>query len=404
MVEKMLNENEEVAVVFISDSNYAAVTAVAITSIYENRKKSFTYHIYLISIGIPCELIDASLRLTDTNFKISIIPYSSPYKEFEKRDFHVSTAAIVKFELPNILYNIDKVLYLDGDIIVKKDLHEFFEINIDDLFAGVVKDAKAVYGTKIGILNKLGSRHEYYFNSGVMLLNLAEMRRKKISEKLFDYRRNGLNFFMDQDALNIVFEEKVKYLPLTYNYMITIDGSLQDDILKKEYGIDTSQTAYQRMEDAIILHLTSEEKPWNTYISYATEQFMHYYRKSPIKELVKFEPKPKKEIEEQYLFPFELVERESRIIIYGAGNVGACFFKQIKHSKYCNIVMWADRCYADYKDMEMEVNSPESMLEQDFDYVVIAVKNERAANEIKEEWIQKGIDKKKIKWSYPVLK
>ncbi len=72
---------------------------------------------------------------------------------------------------------------------------------------------------KPSILKKLSiEKHRGYFNSGVMLLNLAAMRRDEITKKLFDYREHGINFFMDQDALNVVFRDEVKFLSWKDNF------------------------------------------------------------------------------------------------------------------------------------------------------------------------------------------
>jgi len=46
---------------------------------------------------------------------------------------------------------------------------------------------------------------------------------------------------------------------------------------------------------------------------------------------------------EQFLFPFSHIEKDAKIVLYGAGNVGRQFYDQILNSKYCNIVLWIDK-------------------------------------------------------------
>ncbi|MCK7489743.1 MAG: hypothetical protein MZU79_05535 [Anaerotruncus sp.] len=90
---------------------------------------------------------------------------------------YVTSAAYLKFDLPDLIPNQDKVLYLDGDIIIQKDLSDLFEINIKDYYAGAVKD--------IGLIdNDLNIKN--YFNSGVMLLNLKLMRENNASTALLN--------------------------------------------------------------------------------------------------------------------------------------------------------------------------------------------------------------------------
>ena len=108
------------------------------------------------------------------------------YNNLEKKDFPVSTAALFKFDLPNLLPDsIEKVLYLDGDIIVQGDLSELYSTDISDVYAGVVKDYRGL--TLKGDFNeRLKINHTAYFNSGVLLLNLSLLRNDNLPEKLLN--------------------------------------------------------------------------------------------------------------------------------------------------------------------------------------------------------------------------
>ena len=62
-----------------------------------------------------------------------------------------------------------------------------------------------------------------------------------------------------------------------------------------------------------------------------------------------------------YLFPFEKVEKDSKIIIYGAGNVGQSFLGQINMTGYCDVVAVADRAYEKYPYLGQNMISPEDI-------------------------------------------
>jgi len=106
---------------------------------------------------------------------------------------------------------------------------------------------------------------------------------------------------------------------------------------------------------------------------------------------------------EQYLFPYDLVERSSRIVLYGAGKVGKSFYKQIAASSYCKIVMWADQNCGILDSYGGEIELPEQIGKADFDYIIIAVLDRGISYEIKEKLLEIGISEKKIIWSEKYL-
>ena len=103
---------------------------------------------------------------------------------------------------------------------------------------------------------------------------------------------------------------------------------------------------------------------------------------------------------EQYLFPFEHVKTGSKVVLYGAGKVGREFYKQIAASSYCEIIAWVDSNFASLKNAESGIKAPELIKEISFDYIIIAVLSENAAQEIKKLLTYSyKISKEKIIWS-----
>ena len=60
-----------------------------------------------------------------------------------------------------------------------------------------------------------------------------------------------------------------------------------------------------------------------------------------------------------YLFPFHLVEKNSNIVLYGAGNAGKNFAKQVAITGHCNIVAVVDKNYEKAQVRDIPVYSPE---------------------------------------------
>lgn len=276
--------NEIIHVVFITDENYALPTAVAVLSILKSKKLDSSYYIHIIG----CEITEESKKIFEQleveNFKIEIQELS-PQEYFsacEIEKLHVSTAALFKFNIANLFPDIDKIIYLDGDVLVRKDLSELNSIVLGDDYAAVVKDYKPMT-YKPTQVEKLKVAHRFYFNSGVMLLNLKKFREDDLFHKLLHYRLHGINYFMDQDALNVVFQEKVKYLPFYYNVMSSVMGSFSNDVIAEYYDLPKSSTKLDVNENAVILHLCTKYKPWEYYNVPLADEWYEYFQLLPFK-------------------------------------------------------------------------------------------------------------------------
>lgn len=98
-----------------------------------------------------------------------------------------------------------------------------------------------------------------------------------------------------------------------------------------------------------------------------------------------------------HLFPFELVEKNSRIIIYGAGNVGREYLDQLEISNWCEVLFLADKNYEKQKGLSKPVCNPCKIVEEkDYDYVVIAIDSEEIVKEIVRNLIDAGVETNKI--------
>lgn len=105
-----------------------------------------------------------------------------------------------------------------------------------------------------------------------------------------------------------------------------------------------------------------------------------------------------------YIIPCKAKICNKKIVVYGAGNVGRDYIRQLQKENLCEDYIWVDKGYK-FKDnyMGVEVRSPAEMMEHQFDYVIIAVNNEKVMNEIKKEIVKLGIDNKKIIWTKPLM-
>lgn len=93
---------------------------------------------------------------------------------------------------------------------------------------------------------------------------------------------------------------------------------------------------------------------------------------------------------------------DKKIVIYGAGGVGYSYYLQLYKYSRCQVVAWVDKNYSKYNYKEGKVKSIENMRELDYDIVLIAVRDELVAKEIKSSLINSGVESKKLYWISPV--
>lgn len=102
---------------------------------------------------------------------------------------------------------------------------------------------------------------------------------------------------------------------------------------------------------------------------------------------------------EQFPFPFRLIKGHHRIAIYGAGNMGRSYYRQLKKHLNYEIAGWYDAKAAALKDLTGLVSLPETIIPGVADKVVIAIEEKKTAMTVKEFLISNGIKEEDIVWS-----
>ena len=96
----------------------------------------------------------------------------------------------------------------------------------------------------------------------------------------------------------------------------------------------------------------------------------------------------------KYLFPYEMVQPGSDILIYGAGTLGQDYLQQMQITHYCNVVGFVDKNYESYPPMAVPVYAPDQVHSLKFDCVVIALRMAASFNEIKRILLEQGVAEK----------
>lgn len=100
-----------------------------------------------------------------------------------------------------------------------------------------------------------------------------------------------------------------------------------------------------------------------------------------------------------YIFPYDLVEKGSKVALYGFGKVGKDFFEQLILKNYCQCVLCVDKCFESYEKIEKPFGKIGDLLVVKYDYLIIAVEQRKVVDEIIEKLKVIGVDTDKIIWS-----
>jgi len=130
--------------------------------------------------------------------------------------------------------SIEKVLYLDVDMIVQKDITTLFENNLSHYVVAAVLDPRIITFDNSwgGVLNynELGlPGTTRYFNTGLLLMNTVKWREQNVTQKIIDCIDNNKKFanYPDQYGLNVVLANQWLELDTLWNHFSTIDTTEQ---------------------------------------------------------------------------------------------------------------------------------------------------------------------------------
>lgn len=270
-----------VNIVLITDSRYTPPTQVAISSAIKNKCPNSTYNYYIVTENTTPTDNAALLRLKNLapdTVNITLLPQQEPDLPFENMHrFLQYKVGMHKIFLPGILRDLDKVIYMDGDTLVLKDLRTLFDIDVEEVYAAVAKDG--IYYRFPKEMAELGlDKRGFYFNSGVMLYNLALQRQDNITQQLVDYIKTHEDFYGDQDVLNVVFGDKLKLMTYRNNCISTFFEADDLDFLSKYFGEPLPKDTFYIYENATVIHYAGD-KPWQSDYKplYLKDLWFKYY-------------------------------------------------------------------------------------------------------------------------------
>ncbi len=253
-------------IIYTLNDGFVPQVAAAVVSVCENNKLEKEINFYIISYGIK-ENNKKLLKELVLSYKrnIKIIELNSLEDYF---DFSFDTSGWNPIVLARLLIDqlvpksINKILYLDGDTIVRGSLNKLWNTKLDNKTFAMSIEPTIDKNRK----TNLGLKNYPYYNAGVILINLKRFRDINASSTIINYYKehNGKLFANDQDAINVSMKDEILTISPKYNFY-NIFYQYPYSFMKKLMGnvkyID-KDTYISAVKEPCIIHYLGEERPW----------------------------------------------------------------------------------------------------------------------------------------------
>lgn len=243
-----MNYNSYINIGFGIDKNFIRPMGVSMTSIVKNNpNENIIFHIFIDTIDfISLNLLEKFAK----QYNIAMIIYIINPNIFNKlpSTTHFAKATYNRLLMPKILNNIvDRLIYIDADIQCFGSLSNLMKLDLKNNIVAVVGDLKYVREKQIKLLSLKSNQ---YFNAGFMYIDVKKWNEENISDKVIkvSFDNVGNLPWLDQDALNIILDNKCLYLDKKYDFLLNMKHK------KRKVP-----------ENVIFVHYVGRYKPWTKW-------------------------------------------------------------------------------------------------------------------------------------------
>ena len=218
--------NKEIPVFFAVDNGYIPFLGVALSSLIENTSKGNKYAIKVLFTSVTEENKARIKKYERENISIEFVDLNKQLEKIEEKLYtrnYFSNTTYYRLFIPELYPEYDKAVYIDSDTVCLSDIAELYNTDMGDNLIAAVSD---------GVVQTLKPFQDYvervvgvadynnYFNAGVIVMNLKELREYKFEEK-FIYMLGKIRFEVaqDQDYLNRLCKGRVKIIDYSWNRM-----------------------------------------------------------------------------------------------------------------------------------------------------------------------------------------
>ncbi|MBP1564501.1 MAG: glycosyltransferase family 8 protein [Oscillospiraceae bacterium] len=313
-------------VVYASDDKFSEIMGISILSLLENNKDIEDISVYILDSAISesnKDKIESIFQKYNRKNPIWIkaVNISDKLKmniEVDRGSLSQYARLFVSSVLPE---NLDRVLYLDCDIIINSSLKELWNTDLKGKTIGALMDAfSRKYRPNIGLKDK-----DIMFNSGVMLIDLVKWKEQKIEDKLLKFisDKKGIIQQGDQGALNAVLSYDTYCFEPKYNSeTVFYDFNYREMMIYRDPPeFYSEEEINDAINNPVIIHFTTSflsERPWVEGCKHRyVDKWLLYKQMSPWDEEPLWKPKKVVGIKKMYLLFISKMPR--RFVVWFSG-------------------------------------------------------------------------------------
>lgn len=304
-IQPVAKENN-IGVVLAADNFYVPYVSTLLRSLATHASGDNTYDVNIFHRDItPANQSLLASEFADyANISIRFCDMSARVKEFEglATMWHITIETYFRLFIPEIMDGYDKALYLDGDMIIKKDVADLYQTDIEGYLLAACRDIDmaGVYSSnsvkaentidperKVYLEESLELDDPYsYFQAGVLVLNLKEMRKAFTTQEILKLAASRKWTYLDQDILNYVARNgKAKLLDSRWNVLYDWEFVRIKNVISKA-PIKIYNEYMESRKDPYIIHYGGTVKPWQRADCDFGNEYWKVARKSEYYELI----------------------------------------------------------------------------------------------------------------------
>ncbi len=275
------------AFAILCDDASIVPVCVAITSLIRTKNSGSRYSISVVDAGLGEDSRRKLLSFREADgIRLDLIdnPDGKPGASSEGGDIAAGRAPVfqqLKCRLPALLAGLDRVILLDSETLVRRDLCALYAMPIGNAVRGAVPDFQAIFRE-----SGEGASFEYHYDDAVLLLNLQAMREHS----------DGASFLADPAVSPGPSPDSaaaaggvVQAIPLVFNMAnrsCFVDGELRILGQVNQCSGHSYQTLQQFFDDIHVVTYRSASKPWETVAAMYSDEWWACYYASPCHEAI----------------------------------------------------------------------------------------------------------------------
>ena len=248
-------------VAYAFDKNYHYITHVSMKSIMlsQNNDTFINFYILVSNITLEQKNVINRISIEHKNCKIEFFDMGNEFKEYNLANNIWSTANFYRLRLTELLKDVKKIIYLDTDTLIYKDLSKIYNYNIEGkYFIGMLENKEPNFF----IRNNVSFNN--FINTGVMLCNLEEIKAGNISYKIIEFikKNNNSLLYPVNEPTNLITYTKNDYF--SPEDVVIGFCNIEEAFNYYDYKKDVNKNlVIKAYKDPYIYHYIMLVKPWN---------------------------------------------------------------------------------------------------------------------------------------------